>query len=263
MERIPEILSEKTVDLKWRIPLLTVSEETSVEQSAGGIKISIAPELFHKETHNIKKSHSRGHKKSNTGKDRYRYVDDESIPTAYVTPGRLSFRVTVHNQMKRILRLEGSVISVNVEGKQIALTADDYKEFLGGIVLSRGEQQYTIRGPDINSLPEKETVVIGLFIHDVVVETDAAGNPTKRENFHWYYTCQFKEEKEQQKTKVERKVVDTLSGACLNCDGDIIVPCSRCGGSGIFQGILRVAPCHACEQRGKFLCGSCKGTGRK
>ena len=52
----------------------------------------------------------------------------------------------------------------------------------------------TVYGPSFQDIPEKTT--LGIFLYDVVIKIDNAGNIVEKQNFEWYYNyqTQIKEE---------------------------------------------------------------------
>lgn len=123
----------------------------------------------------------------------YIYLVKE-IPYYDVTPNELIFKIRVHNNLARVLRLAGTVITFQIDNKMINLDRANYREFIYGFVIPRQEVEYRIRGTQLTSLPRKYN--IALLLYDIVSEVDAAGNPTKRANFEWYlaYDNEIKQE---------------------------------------------------------------------
>lgn len=113
----------------------------------------------------------------------------QEFPRIDVVPHTLRFKVSVYNRLDRVVRMAGTAVAFQVAGKTVAVDKANYDDFLNGIILPRQEGDFDIAGPEINDLPNHAT--IGLFLYDVVTATDAAGNPTKRSNFEFYYTLSF------------------------------------------------------------------------
>lgn len=113
------------------------------------------------------------------------YVQEVTTPYLDVEPARLLFTVRVNNKLSRVFRGQGAVVQFNVAGKLIPFGQTDYADFMNGIVPPRNENTFTIRGPRLDSLPDKCS--IGIFLYDVITATDAAGNTTEKQNYEWYF----------------------------------------------------------------------------
>jgi hypothetical protein len=72
--------------------------------------------------------------------------------------------------------------------------------------LPQQEGDYEVSGPDLSVLPDNST--IGLFLYDMVTATDAAGNPTKRTNFEFYYTLSRQQKSQDMPVTVRRVMLD-------------------------------------------------------
>jgi hypothetical protein len=165
------------------IPKLVPAENSLQDQAKGRIRISCAAIPFTAE-----KKYQHSYLQLSTlfvVNSQYPYeVTDH--PYYQVSPEHLRLKLKVYNGMSHILKLEGAVVSLRVAGELISLDRLGYKDFLGGMILPGHEMEFEIAGPPVRSLSDNS--VIGLFIYDVVADTDAAGNPSKRTSFEWYYT---------------------------------------------------------------------------
>lgn len=190
---------EAPVKMTCKQPTTTPLQETKEIQTKGGVQILVAMQTFTCEQV-YKKSVTNAPipiteqilgAKSHPGQ---RYVEITKTPTYAVKPERLKVTLKLVNQLPRVFRGAGAVIQFQVAGKTWAAKQEDYAEFTNIIVPPRGEQQIEIYGPSIDAIPPQAN--IGLFLYDVVTKTDAAGTPTERQNFEWYYnyTLQTKEE---------------------------------------------------------------------
>jgi len=172
-----------SIKVMYGVPTLTPAENTSQDLEKHGIRISLLPYTF-----SATRKFRRQYKRLPTlfvVNDQYSFERKE-VPYYEVTPEQVKFKVKVYNNLGHVLRLAGTVISFQVAGKMVALDKSGYEDFLNGIILPRQEMEYEIVGPSINSLPDSCT--IALLLYDIVTKTDAAGNPTERTNFEWYYS---------------------------------------------------------------------------
>lgn len=191
-------------------------------QEKEGITLSVAPNQFHKKKYFSRKCEwipetldsILGNKEEDllpSRKARWKVVE---TPYYKVEPYGLIFQVKIYNHLEHVLRLAGTVVAFQVEGKMISLDKANYQEFIDGFILPRQENVYKIIGPEIRLLPKECN--IALFLYDIVTETDAAGNPTKRTNFEWFFTYkkEIKEEfenanvREAKMTRAEAKALE-------------------------------------------------------
>jgi hypothetical protein len=115
-----------------------------------------------------------------------RFLRRTTRPTFDVTPSHLVFLVKITNQMPRVFRGAGTIVQFNVAGNLVSVDRSQYSELSNLMLPPRNEAELHLVGPLLSSIPEGST--IGLFLYDVVTNTDAAGNVTKKQNFEWYYT---------------------------------------------------------------------------
>ena len=176
----------ETVRLTWDVPKLVPLQQTPSVQEKGGLWMSLVPPLYSTErrtrTEDIP---TKGPLGGLWTTPNIKYFDRREIPYAVVTPGQLRFTLTVNNKLDHLFRGAGSLVSLNVAGNTTALDQSGYAELLNLILPPRAQNQINIVGPSLESLPPQGT--IGVFVYDVVTQVDAAGNPTKRENFEWYF----------------------------------------------------------------------------
>jgi len=98
----------------------------------------------------------------------------------------LRFQIHISNRLPRVFHGSGIAVLFNVAGKNQAIDPRGYASLVQLIVSPRGEEEVEIAGPSLETLPDQTTV--GLFLYDVVTNTDAAGNTTEKQNFEWYFS---------------------------------------------------------------------------
>ena len=189
--------------ISYQLPVFTPVDPDKQSQEEDGVRITVAPyayatkETVHTEIQPLPTLFA---------------VNNEypakltEVPTLEVTPKEVRFKVTVYNHLERVVRMGGTAVAFSVAGKTIATDQSGYADFLNGIILPRQEGDYEIAGPDISTLPDNAT--IGLFLYDMVTATDAAGNPTKRSNFEFYYTLSRQDKTESVPVTVRRVMLD-------------------------------------------------------
>lgn len=109
-------------------------------------------------------------------------------------PEELRFKIRVSNRLPRVVRLAGTAVAFQLAGRTINVPHERYANFLNGIILPQQEITLDLIGPsvreivgaDLNKLPG-DSATLALLLYDVVTATDAAGTPTRRSNFEYYY----------------------------------------------------------------------------
>jgi hypothetical protein len=200
-----------TTTLNYTLPTFTPVEPNKQDQEKDGIRISVAPHSY---------------TTTQTAQREYRRVPSLLIlnnqfpaemretPHVEVYPKEVRFKVKIYNQLERVLRLAGSVVSFQVAGKTAAVDPKaHYDQFLAGIILPRQEGEYEIAGPELATLPDNAT--IALLLYDIVTATDAAGNPTKRSNFEFFYTLSRQSKTQEAPITVKRVFLNPNAAAVL------------------------------------------------
>lgn len=173
------------------VPVMKVVKGTSLGQEKGNIRISMVPAEY---TANLvtrveKTTPTRGIQTFYSKAGNYqRYVDswaETEVVKYIITPENLSFLITINNNLDRVFRGAGAVITYTINGKTQTIAQAQYENFLSAIVVPRGQTQLAIEGPPVTSIPDKAT--IGIFIYDVATKVDAAGNILKKSNYEWYF----------------------------------------------------------------------------
>lgn len=188
----PPPVPKTTISAK--VPGISPMAETKEAQEKGGVEIAIVPATYATATKQkysvtpkspgfgsmLGASIATGGKSANLI-----YVEETIIPFLEVVPGRLQFTVRVNNKLSRVFRGQGAVVQFNVAGKLVPFGETDYAEIINGIVPPRNENTFLIKGPRLDAIPDKGT--IGIFLYDVITQTDVAGNVTEKQNYEWYF----------------------------------------------------------------------------
>ncbi len=178
--------------ISWKLPGMAPLAQTKPSQEKGGLMLTLAPPIYTVIRDSEVVETPADPPLFNLTNNIYFYRT--TIPIRKVEPARLQFTLTVNNKLDRVFRGAGAVVSMNINNKTIAFSQSGYKGLLDLIVIPRGESQVAIEGPPLEDLPDSCT--FALFIYDVVTEVDPAGNPTKKENYEWYYAFNKKAEAE-------------------------------------------------------------------
>ncbi|MEK9139369.1 MAG: hypothetical protein AAB393_19805, partial [Bacteroidota bacterium] len=158
--------------LQYRLPVLTPVEPDKQDQEKDGIRVSVAPYSYTANTI-VRKEYRLV--PSLVTVNNQQPAEVREIPSIVITPDTVRLKVKIYNQLERVLRLAGTVVSFQVAGKQTNVPKARYEDFLNGIILPRQEVEYEVGGPDLSDLPDNAT--IAFLLYDIVTATDAAGNP--------------------------------------------------------------------------------------
>ncbi len=199
------------VKVSTEVPSLAPLAETEQTQTKGGLRITLLPETFSaKEVISTQVRPVRpptflgmAVRPSPTSV----YVERTEVPRLDITPPRLVLRIQLSNQMSRVFRGSGIAVQFNVAGKTVAVGSSNYGDLINIVIPPRGQQEITIFGPEILSIPAPST--IGIFFFDVVTNIDQAGNVIDKQNFEWYFSYQTQRvEKEMTVPPPERMWMD-------------------------------------------------------
>lgn len=197
-------------------PVITPLAETKELQTKGGINISLAPSTFEcADSYTVSERREidslfewdatraliRQISPSGGRVQDYKLLQVTSTPVYAVTSPKLAFRIKINNQMVRVFRGAGTVVLYNFGGKNTSISSHEYADLSNLIVPPRTEAEVIIYGPPFQDVKEKTT--LGVFLYDVVTNTDNAGNILEKQNFEWYYnyTTQVKEAERPIKTE--------------------------------------------------------------
>lgn len=174
------------------VPSLSPLEESEQSQVKGGIRITMQPEPF-KTVESIRTVQREVPPPSKWGftvspGQGSIYVERSRVPELKVSPERLILRLNLNNQLPRVFRGSGIAVQFNVAGKVVPVNAAGYGDLVNIVLPPRGEQEVTIVGPSLDTIPAPST--IGIFLFDVVTGIDQAGNVTDKQNFEWYFSYQ-------------------------------------------------------------------------
>lgn len=188
------------VQLEYALPQVVPQDPDRQLQQDGNVSVSVAVPTYEAR---VQRRETYEPISPATSQAEQRVFMKTTTPSLSVHPQQLSFNIKINNQHERVLRLDGTIVRVNVNGKMLDLRQENYQDFLNGMVLPRQETEFEIAGPSIRELPDK--AVIGLFLYDVITRTDAAGNPEQKTNFEWYFVHNI-ETKTSQEEAVQQRI---------------------------------------------------------
>lgn len=189
--------------MEYKLPVLAPVEPDKMTVERDGIKITVTGYPY---------GTTRTSRKEYRPKAALLVANDQwpaemrEIPAITVHPKDIRFKVKIYNQVEHVLRLAGAVVSFQVAGQTMNVPKARYENFLNGIILPRQEAEYEVGGPDLADLANPDQAKIALLLYDIVTATDAAGNPTKRSNFEYFYTLSS-----QSKTEEVHEVITPIS----------------------------------------------------
>lgn len=183
----------QTENLTCLTPDLSPLKQTKVYQVHGDIGISVASQTYEctlnkvEKLHRVKPTFSESMAASLSGinPNQMVMVEDVTRQEPKVEPSVLVFDLKINNKLNHVFRGAGAVVQINAAGKMIPVDQSAYESLTNAILPPRTEQDISIKGPPLSDLPDGAT--IGLFLDDVTTRTDAAGNPTRREHYEWYF----------------------------------------------------------------------------
>jgi len=173
------------------IPRLSYTEGATSLQQKSGVSIELTPVTYdlarRVKTEQKDKPRPFLWTEDDPNRETIRWFDKIETPYFVPNPPNLRFAVKISNQMDGTLRLAGSIVTYQVDGKPLQVPAANYAEFVSSIIPRRQTIETFVNGPPVNQLKETGGQVL-VSIDDIITERDAAGNPTKRSNFEWIFS---------------------------------------------------------------------------
>jgi hypothetical protein len=121
----------------------------------------------------------------------HQHVEETRYDAFTVTPENLSFLLTIRNQMNRVFRGAGAVVQFNVGGRVQGIDQSQYANLLATLIPPQGQTEIRLGGPTIDALTSGTSqAILGVFLSDIVVGIDNAGNIVARNNFEWFFNVQ-------------------------------------------------------------------------
>lgn len=173
------------------IPRLSYTEGAGAVQTKSGVSVELIPVPYtaakRVKTEERDKPRPFLYIEPDPNRVTVRWFDKVETPYYVAEPANLRFAVKINNQMDGTLRMAGSIVTYQVDGKPLQVPAANYAEFVASIIPRRQNIETFINGPPVDQLKETGGKVL-VSIDDVITERDAAGNPTKRSNFEWIFS---------------------------------------------------------------------------
>ena len=237
------------------MPTVVPAPQTQQIQKKGDVTVNVEVTRFN--ANRIVQTTERVAPSDNKEFDNY---EVENTPAYTVSPDRMLFNVRVKNDQARILKLADVAIVFVVDGVSVTIEGGDFKEWVTGLIIPGTEKDYSIKGPKTASLPKSS--VVGMYIYDMPVKYDAAGNVTKKDNYEWYFMYSVNQESVEEKITYTYRKEPVYKEVCSQCSGvgHFIVTCKTCAGKGkVLNNKSEVVTCYKCAGNGKVKddCGNC------
>jgi hypothetical protein len=162
------------------VPILTAQPNTNEQQAKGGLQITLTPVAYEavvrEETH-LDVTDTLFPIEGEI------YCEKTTSSVADVNPDRLGFLLTINNVSPRVFHGSGIAAQLNVGGRVIASTDADFGDLTNAVIPPHQQAQFTITGPPLSVLGEKNRFV-GVLLDDVKTEQNAAA---AKEKFEWYF----------------------------------------------------------------------------
>jgi hypothetical protein len=193
----PNVMQDtaQTKTITYNKPAFTPLQGTSERQEKGGVVMTVTPVPYQEvddpktEEHEIRRFVNRTYtygSGAGATDTPWHTVQRTITPNYRVSPDHVMFLVKISNQMDRVFRGAGVVPQFNVGGNVVSTEQSQYLELSGLMIPPRNEASVHVSGPALSSLANGTK--IGLFLYDIPIKIDAAGNITQKENFEWYYS---------------------------------------------------------------------------
>lgn len=252
----------KDTTLFYTLPTIMPIEKTTQEQTKGGITITCQIEPFAVAQSTVSSSTPFYADPSKPG---YDVIQTIQTPRYDVKPNNLTFNLKIKNHAERMLKMRDVALVLLTDGIEYKLPKeymDD--EWQVGNVMSSFSKDFSIPGPSIPELKDGRSIEI--FINDVPISYDQAGNVTKRENFRWTFMVKTKTESKGFKIGYTYDYQPVHKERCVSCNGtgQVRGVCQGCKGTGRIRGLdgnpIICATCNGTGQA-SFKCTNCNGFG--
>jgi len=107
-----------------------------------------------------------------------------------IRPDNLKLQLHVANNLNHVLRFQGAVLSLSVDGKGLPIDSKTQDELLRAVLTPYTSLDVTLLGPSRQSLKNASTITFAIY--DIITAVDAANNPTKRTTFEWIFSVRPK-----------------------------------------------------------------------
>jgi len=238
-----------SMQLTYQIPYFEMANETKQLVTKGSITVSMEIQNF--ETNRLNKQTEKIAPSDNAEFDKYEVRNEPYYDTS---PNQVHFRMRIKNNSTRILKLREVALVFQVDGHQVSLNNEYTTKWLENMVIPSSEEDYDIPGPLLSTLKGNSTV--GVFLYDVPISYDNAGNVLKKENFEWYFYQKERSETKKEVITYTYRTEPVYKEVCSQCNGVgyfvSTKTCTTCGGKG-----------YTTDSKGKsYKCFTCGGGGK-
>ncbi len=181
-------------------PVFAALPDTTETLTKGGVEITVVPlsykpDIFATTASNpgniYTSSHFGGGEQPYT--QEMRTVETTETAGVRVKPNVLGFAITVSNKMPHTFNGQGASVRFVVDGHKQDMNELADVELKGLVLSPRESKKLTILGPALSTISAGEGANVGLWLSDIVTETDDAGVVKKKEEFAWNYKFAIKD----------------------------------------------------------------------
>ncbi len=174
----------KLVTLSGVVPTLEPAEGYAYDLTKEAVTINLTVEEFiHKPVYERSLEEQFELVRVNSEK---KYKVTETPHHLMISPDNLTMTLHVVNGLNHVLRLNGSVLSLKIDGKSVAIDNTTVNEFTRAVLTPYEDMDVTLTGPEVEAITNASTVIFSIY--DVITAVDEANNPVKRTNFEWVFS---------------------------------------------------------------------------
>lgn len=256
----------KDTIVTYQDPVITLLGVAEQAQTKGGVTITctIVPFSLDKKESVTEIPFYRSPSKSD-----YDVIETKRTSDYSISPDEVLITVQIKNNQSHVLKMRDCAIAMIIDNIQYSIPQDNIVQWENTNVMSNFSTSYTLRGPKLSALRDPKSIEI--FINDIPVSFDDAGNITKRENFNWVFSCHSEPKTVQDRITYSYDEKPVHKEQCQACNGQGYFKdqktCTSCKGSGRVLNPYdnKVYNCSRCSGTGietsKIDCKTCYGLG--
>ena len=254
--------AQKAYQQSYTIPVIKPADETNMIVRKGGVSITCSLNSFEAVTNTVTEQ-----KPVPVAANDYPRIDRYQIahiPRVMVAPERATFTFTITNHLKRVLKLEAVPIVIMIDGNMYDLPPEVEIRWEKDKIIQNMTARIQLEGPDLEQLIQAKS--LSVFIGDVPIRYDKAGNIQELQNFEWTFLISSETKVHEEPIRYEYVRKKAQQAMCRPCggDGSRLVACKVCDRKGYLtdkEG--KRYKCYSCSGNGtkSYSCGDCSGRG--
>jgi hypothetical protein len=179
-------------------PVIQAASGTEYSKVVDGVSITVTPTAFNERELVRRTMQEKPSMITMNDQVTWKVTD---TPVVVYEPQGVELTLKITNSLDHVLRLAGSVVTLNVDAKPQSTAGLD--ELSRVVLIPNQSWEGKLVGPANSMLPDQCAVVFSIY--DVVTAVDAANNPTKRTNFEWVFAYTKTREGRQMAVKTYEK----------------------------------------------------------